>query len=321
MTGFIDVADLENFSIVQFLANLGYFPERKSGKEHLYHSMLRNTQKRTPSFYVYDAGGKWKDWGGANESGIQGGGIIQLGKAYWPALSYHEVLQRISAVYHQQPVDSAVQRPLLATADHLPKFELMQIKEIGNNFALSQYLESRGIRDVVGPFLKELYYRYRDGDTNGRIFYAIGWRNERQGWEFANAKGFKSSIGPKAISFIPVSDTHLVLFEGFMDYLSWLKLHPEATASAIVLNSVSMLPSAFTLIKNFSRIYCYFDRDQAGRKCTEDLQKQFPKAEDRSSEYPNHKDYNAYLMDQIRQEQTFRLYQNQPAAPDRGRSR
>jgi hypothetical protein len=321
MPGFIDPADIENYSIVQFLANLGHYPVRRSGKEHLYHSMLRNTQKKTPSFCVYDAGGKWKDWGGANESGIQAGGIIQLGKAYWPALSYHQVLQKIIAVYHLQPLDALVQRPLPEPADNGPKFELIRVKEIGSNFVLSQYLESRGIRDVAAPYLKELYYRRRSADATNPICYAIGWPNERQGWEFANAKGFKSSIGPKAISYIPFSNSHLVLFEGYMDYLTWLKLHPSTAASAIVLNSVSMLPSAFNLIKNFSRIDCYFDHDAAGRQCTEDLQKQFPEARDFSMAYQNHKDYNAYLMDRMQREQIIRLHQDQLGAPDRGRSR
>jgi hypothetical protein len=321
MTGFIDPADLESFSIVQFLSNLGYYPVRKSGKEHIYHSMLRNTQKKTPSFCVYDAGGKWKDWGGANESGIQGGGIIQLGKAYWPALSYHEVLQRIREVYHLQQVTPPVQQPVIPAADNTPKFELLQIKDLGTNFVLSQYLESRGIRDVASPYLRELYYRHRNNNSWNGIFYAVGWPNERQGWEFANAKGFKSSIGPKAISYLPDSKAHLVLFEGFMDYLSWLKLHPRTAASAIILNSVSMLTSAFNLIANFSRIDCYFDRDAAGKQCTEDLQSQFPEAVDHSTDYLNHKDYNAYLMDQIQQEQIHRLHRNQHGTPDHARSR
>jgi hypothetical protein len=45
MPNYIDVATLKDISIVDFLARLGHHPVRKTGKEHFYHSMLRENQK------------------------------------------------------------------------------------------------------------------------------------------------------------------------------------------------------------------------------------------------------------------------------------
>ena len=95
MNAFVDVDDLRNIPISHFLAQLGYHPVRKSGKEMFYHTMLRETQQNTPSLTVWDEGGRWIDRGGANQTGIYGGGIIQLGLALWPHLSFVEVLNGI----------------------------------------------------------------------------------------------------------------------------------------------------------------------------------------------------------------------------------
>src|SRR5690606_14381030 len=95
MSKYVYVEDLRVIPISDFLARLGYHPVRKSGKELFYHSMLRETKQNTPSLTAWDEGGKWLDRGGPNATGVQGGGIVQLGLAYWPQLSFVEVLNKI----------------------------------------------------------------------------------------------------------------------------------------------------------------------------------------------------------------------------------
>src|SRR5690606_28671494 len=74
-------------------------------------------------------------------------------------------------------------------------YELVRTQPIGRNFVLTKYLEERGILDVAEGHLHEVYYRKRLDNENKSIFYAIGWKNDQDNWEFSSAKGFKSSIG------------------------------------------------------------------------------------------------------------------------------
>ncbi len=301
MPEYVDVSTLEDISIVDFLARLGHHPVRKTGKEHFYHSMLRDTKKDTPSLTVWDSGGRWLDRGGAGEANIKGGGIVQLGMAYWPRLSFVEVLHKIREVSNLETalIPEYVPPKKYPTEQEEPsfKFELVKTRPLGSNFILTQYLQSRGILDMAEGHLNEIYYRYRDKPEDQRTFYAVGWQNEHQNWEFSNAKGFKSSTGAKGISIVSGNPGHAVLFEGYMDYLSWLKeTRPQVLPTAIVLNSIVLLDRAINRIKNLPCVDIYFDNDSPGRRCTGQLLKEVPHAVDRSYEYQGHKDYNDKLM-------------------------
>ena len=245
-----DINEIEQLSIVDFLARLGHHPVKKSGKEHFYHSMLRQTDRNTPSLAVWDLGGKWMDHGGPNATGIYGGGIVQLAQAYWPELSFKQTLERIAETMNLIiPIRSARVNSDYPIKDRQAlgyAFELTQIQPIGTNKMLAKYLQSRGILEVAKTELSEIYYRNNNLADQHKPFYAAGWKNEHGNWEFADAKGFKSSIGAKGISVIPGSADHAALFEGYMDYLSWRTLEGSQTSAptVIVLNSVVLLPKA-----------------------------------------------------------------------------
>lgn len=300
MPEYVDVSTLADISIVDFLARLGHHPVRKTGKEHFYHSMLRETKKDTPSFTVWDAGNCWKDWGGPGVTGIFKGGIVQLGMAYWPNRSFVEVLNKIQEVCNQ---DTALIPEYVPPKKYAPdpeketfEWKLIDVREPGSNFVLSQYLHSRGLLDIAKALqVKEVYYKRTNNTENTSVYYAVGWQNEHGSWEFSNAKGFKSCIGPKGISLIPGDAHQVAVFEGYMDYLSWQKLHPDSRPTVIVLNAITMLGYAMERIGNFQTVDVYFDNDGPGRKCLQELKKEIPVAVDRSYEYQGYNDYNDKL--------------------------
>lgn len=299
MSKYVNVDDLREIPISDFLARLGHHPVRKSGKELFYHSMLRETKQDTPSLTVWDEGGKWIDRGGPNSTGIQGGSIVQLGLAYWPQLSFVEVLNKIKETCDMQVSTIPGYKPTRSPAEQEQKgytFELVRTAPIGRNFVLTKYLEERGVLDVAHGHLQEIYYRNRLDNENKNTFYAIGWKNDQDNWEFTNAKGFKSSIGKKGISVIPGNPSHAVLFEGYMDYLSWFKVNrPDPAPTAIVLNSIVQLKNAIERIKGIPTVDVYFDNDDSGRNCTQRLIEAVPHAKDRSGVYRAYKDYNDML--------------------------
>lgn len=305
MSTYVNIDEFRDIRISDFLASLGHHPVSKSGKELFYHSMLRQTNLNTPSLSVYDEGGKWIDRAGANQSGIHGGGIIQLALAYWPELAFKDVLHKINETLNLNPDIARIDSSTINKAVNAPKhyaFELVKTKPIGTNFLLTKYLESRGIIDVAQGLLQEVYYKNHLNKETLKSYYAIGWKNEHNNFEFSTIKGFKSSIGAKGISIIPGENSgHAAVFEGFMDYLSWLKNNKSNTESptVYVLNSIVQLNKTIEKIKGYKTVDLYLDNDPPGRQAAAAVIQALPQTIDRSNVYKGYKDYNEMLVDKL----------------------
>ena len=144
---------------------------------------------------------------------------------------------------------------------------------------------------------------------NGKRYYAIGFRNRSGGYELRNC-WFKGCIAPKDISYIRFGGDNenkiCLVFEGFMDYLSFLTLRKHGRLpcldamenDCIVLNSVTNTAKALPLLREYNKTVCLLDNDAAGRNAFASLYKALNgKAEDLSSLYEGFKDLNDYLMD------------------------
>lgn len=306
MTAFLNANQIkEQVSLVDMLTRLGHAPTHRSGKELFYKSMLR--EENTASFCVNEKLGVWFDHGGENPSGIKGGNVIDFGLAYWHPAPFREVLEKIStlcSVDTTTPIlndPSRTKRPRLPVSDAIPvapSYKINTIKELGAHPAITRYLQSRGIFELAQGKLKEVYYTV---EHNGRSnsYFSAGWQNDAGSWELRNKIGdkeFKACLGKKAISFMPGDEQNLVLFEGYMDYLSWLKDNPKATDSVIVLNSINLLDAGIAKAKDFQNIGVYFDHDAAGAAGLEKLKQALPQSLDQSAVYEGHNDYNAKLM-------------------------
>ncbi|WP_418663061.1 toprim domain-containing protein [Alistipes ihumii] len=103
---------------------------------------------------------------------------------------------------------------------------------------------------------------------------------------------------------MPASHASIMVFEGFIDFLSYLSLanniHP--VSDTVVLNSVVNLSKAVPYLLQHPVIHAFFDNDEAGRKATSDLLRLCPRSEivDQSCFYRRHKDVNDYLIARIK---------------------
>ena len=85
------------------------------------------------------------------------------------------------------------------------------------------------------------------------------------------------------------------MFEGFMDFLSYLVLHGEC--DAVVLNSLVNIPQALPVLERYSQVFCHLDNDAAGRTGTLQIATALgKKCSDMACEYEGNKDLNEYLM-------------------------
>ena len=100
------------------------------------------------------------------------------------------------------------------------------------------------------------------------------------------------------------------LFEGFMDYLSFLTLRQESCPNYpeldgqdyIVLNSVSNVNKALYPLGNYERIHCFLDNDHAGMETLRQIRMEYGRdryIRDASQIYRGCKDLNEYLQKQV----------------------
>ena len=151
------------------------------------------------------------------------------------------------------------------------------------------------------PFLKSISYEVR-----GRRYEAIGFANLSGGYELRDDKTFKGTITPKDITPIFESKAQPVcLFEGFMDFLSFLSMKEEVNNRCLVMNSVSNIGRSISYLNNHqvSSIRTFLDNDDAGRRAVLEFVKAGFKVEDMSVHYGNFKDLNEYHVSRVREQQ------------------
>ncbi|RKR80598.1 Toprim domain-containing protein [Mucilaginibacter gracilis] len=306
MSNYLNASEIrEQVSLVGLLTRLGYYPVRASGKEQLYISMLRDSDTN-PSLAVNDDLGVWYDHGLG-----KGGNVIDFSLAYWPNLPFKEVLEKIVAVSNlpltsQKP--DAEPNTRRRHALKVPHYQIEDIKELGNNPAITAYLQQRGVWEAAEGRLKEIYYYVEDEKKQRKQFFAAGWQNEVQGWEVRN-KYFKGCLGHKGLTLIPGENDRLAVFEGYINYLSWLTLNPEADSNVLVLNSLALLQAGIKKASDFNEIDLYLDRDKSGEQASLEFIKALPTAIDRSATYQGYGDYNDYLRASIKANQDFAYQQ------------
>lgn len=303
MSKFVNIDGVREISIADFLAQLGHYPIRSFGGELFYRSMLR--EENNASLTVNEQMGVWFDHGGANQSGIKGGNIIDLCMSYWYPATFPEVLQKISdlmAISLREVVGTNQQEKQQSARVSEPNYRINEVKEIGSHPAIVRYLQSRGILEQARGRMMEVHYSFESGPNQGRKFFSAGWQNELGSWELSNKVGqtdFKACLGQKSISFIGNDPKKLSIFEGYMDYLSWLWDNPQSTNSIIVLNSVNLLDIAIGRSVGYAEIDIFFDRDKAGLAALVKFRQELPHANDRSDVYRKYKDYNEMLLARI----------------------
>lgn len=295
MSNVLNVADVkEQVSLVSLLERLGFEPCRRSGKETLYLSMLRDNDTK-PSFAVNEELNVWYDHGMG-----KGGTLIDFGQLYW-GLTFRETLLKIQSVCELSfiPVPKDYLRPRRRHATRLPHYQIEDIKDMGNNYLITEYLQERGIWPVAKDNLKEIYYYVEDEKKLRKYFFAAGWQNELGSWEVRN-RYFKGCLGHKGMTFVTGDPTRLVVFEGYFNYLSWHRINTQSKESVLILNSLSMLQASIQKAKTFSSIELFLDRDQAGHEASKIFTASVPLAKDMSDTYKGFNDFNDFLKSIIK---------------------
>jgi hypothetical protein len=277
----INCEKAREFDLVQYLCRLGLEPKKIRGNNYWYLSPFRN--EHTPSFKVNRKINRWYDFGEG-----KGGNIIDFGIRY-----------------HNCPVTDFLL--LLSGGIILPQYipHIKNTKEEENKitvigeFILSSsrllgYLLQRKIsREIARRFCVEVHFT-----LNGKTCYAIGFKNDSGGYEL-RSKLFKLSSSPKDYTTIRNGSKKFAVFEGFMDFLSFLVIHPKQAPAYdfLILNSIAFFEKAMPFMMGYDKVELYLDRDTTGQNCSLQAMKASRRFKDKSGFYKGYKDLNNWLAD------------------------
>lgn len=289
----MNISEAKQIRIVDYLQLLGYSPAKVQNSQYWYSSPFR--KEKTPSFKVNDQRNEWYDFGM-----VVGGDLIELGKYLYDTTDVSTVLRKISEQARATPCKYI--RPAEASLEHSPygmkDFEVMPLR----HYALLSYMRTRGIDlDVAQKMCREAHYTLR-----GKKYFGIGFRNDSDGYEIRN-QYYKGCRFNKDITFIHhygYMIPHVCIFEGFMDFLSYLTFCKKQDKTIvidgkqdfIILNSIVCLRKCLEKLEAYDHIHCFLDNDVAGKKTFETIQGLYgDKAIDESVRYQGYKDLNDYL--------------------------
>lgn len=293
-----DLSRIKRYPIVEYLERKGIKPVRRTPAYIMYRSPLR--AETHPSFKVDTEKNLWIDYGEG-----RGGSIIDLCMRM-EGCTLSEAIRRLGqnapdngtynflndfAPNNTQPV-MAVNgaRRLIEISDTLPPH-------------FQEYLTKvRCINlEKAMPFLKCISYEVR-----GRRYQAIGFTNLSSGYELRDDMTFKGTIAPKDITPIFTDRAEPVcIFEGFMDFLSFLSMKEEITNHCLVMNSVSNVARTIRYLndRHLTHIRSFLDNDEAGRRAVQDFIKAGFHVEDMNIHYKDFKDLNEYHVSRAREQQ------------------
>ena len=295
-----DLSRIKRYPIVEYLERKGIKPVRRTPSYALYHSPLR--EETQPSFKVDTEKNLWIDYGEG-----RGGSIIDLCMRM-EGCTLSEAIRRLGqnasldAAYglskEKSDIDTSPVTPwqpsgarkLIEVSDTLPSH-------------LEAYLADKRCIDLnrARPFLKCICYEVR-----GRRYQTIGFANLSGGYELRDDKTFKGTIAPKDITPIFTDRAEPVcLFEGFIDFLSFLSMKEEITNHCLVMNSVSNVARTIRYLndRHLIHIHAFLDNDEAGRRTVQDFIKAGFHVEDMNIHYKDFKDLNEYHVSRVREQQ------------------
>lgn len=263
--------------VASYLKSQGVLPQnsRKAGKELWYHSPIRDTDNN-PSFKVDTHLNCWYDYGLD-----VGGNTLDLAIKMLRDSTVSEALRHLegTGLYSQYRNPANAPTPRLDPSRPRPEerkgvdpktenlpFELLEVCQLAHP-ALLQYLDKRGIdRDVGGKYLSQIVFKH---PQSGSRYFALGFPSG-DGYEARNAL-FKGFVGTtKDITVLDQPNASLLLvFEGFMDFLTYLTIKglQDAPGTVVILNSGNMKARALPYLQDnrFSKIQLFLDHDAVGQ--------------------------------------------------------
>lgn len=258
-------------------------------------------KERTASFVVNEDDNTYKDWGTGESGNVVDYMVRYYRCSVQQALSLLDSFDLPSSFVKQK-----IEHNQLSKQEDQDRYEILAIKKIQNP-NLIKYLNRRKIHEQYWKYLREVHFKLND-----KVYYAVGFENDSQGyelnWEYWNKakQGFvrnKMCLITKDITHIKNRSSSVVILESWSDYLSLLSLYPkmELINDFIIMNSVSTKLKMFEVLSEYSAtydtLYASTDNDPAGMEILTQLMNKYPdKVIPLNGFYKDYKDIGDYLL-------------------------
>ena len=295
-----DLSRIKRYPIVEYLERKGIKPVRKTPTYAMYRSPLR--EETRPSFKVDTEKNLWIDYAEG-----RGGSIIDLCMRL-EGYTLSEAICRLgqNALEHTAHSSSSSKRETSISPNQrkdVTASGIRRLTSISDTLPphLQEYLKKERCIDLekATSFLKCISYEVR-----GRRYEAIGFTNLSGGYELRDNNTVKGTIAPKDIT--PIFEDMkqpVCLFEGFMDFLSFLSMKGKVSNQCLVMNSVSNVARSIHYLnkRNITTVRAFFDNDDAGQRAVQELINAGFKVEDMAVYYKDFKDLNEYHVSRVRE--------------------
>jgi 5S rRNA maturation endonuclease (ribonuclease M5) len=280
--------EANRISIKCYLAKLEIHPTKEMGYYGMYRCPFRK-EDNDPSMKVDYNKNLWFDHG----TGI-GGTLIDL-VMKMELCSEYDAITKLENGDFSSNYFSFQGNVISIPAD----INIKKIQSLQNRALLNYACIDRKINiDIARRYLHEVYYSVKD-----KSFFSLGFKNDAGGYELRNAY-FKNCVTPKEItSFRNINELNAscLVFEGFLDYLSYLTLKKQIEPfknDVIILNSTSLISHTIEQLSVYEQIYCFLDNDNAGRQAFSVIKEKYKhRVSDQSIHYREYNDLNDFLCD------------------------
>jgi DNA primase len=295
---------LHSISIIEIMAHYGKrLDHTRSG---LYYSPFRD--ERTPSFHIDEAKNTWYDYG-TSEGGSLFDFVCKLVN-----ITRGEVYDWLASFRSMVPESEykAVIAPLLKRQPQTSRIVIDSAYHKFTRRKLIEYAQSRAVsREVLEKYCEEVMYHVDSAPD--RQFFAIGFKNNSGGYVLRSSISKRCSssdittLGPDGMLTLSASSDKVIVFEGFMDFLSWISHVKQDTPEhdCCILNSVANIGRALPWITSHSSIAAFMDNDKAGRDTLQKIIDNVPETAgdvcvyDMAKLYEGYKDLNEKLSDEM----------------------
>ena len=272
----------EKYTCMDYLGQ----PVKKTKGGFLYRAPWRTDTH--PSLSVTENGKGWHDLATGTH-----GSVIDL---VMRCLNTTDIKRACEEIMRHDPGSFSFSQPILEENGEKKKeggftrFDVVPLQSRG----LFGYLYQRKVNiDIAKQFLQEAHYSFKEGD--GYLF-ALAYANDEGGYELRSSR-YKGGTSPKGITtHLTRENAPVVVFEGFMDMLSFATLCGGVKHNYVVLNSIVNKAAALSFLQKINaQAYLCLDNDQGGDDATASLMEQFPTAIDIRNRFAPYKDVNDYL--------------------------
>jgi len=253
-----DLTRAKSIDIEYFLSKNGIKPKRESSSRAYYLSPFRD--ESSPSFIVYKDENRFYDWGEK-----WGGDVIDIASRIW-ACNTSEAIKKLLGedeipLYHKRP--SIIER--------MPGIEILGQRDTITNEALIEYMEK--IRcvpiDVINRYCKEVTFQFPN--SRYATHYGVGIENDVGGFTLRST-WFKGSTAPAGVKTVKTANTdECFLFEGFLDFMSYVVMWGEPEHTVIILNSTVFVHMMLDFLQGMDKVHAYVDNDNAGNIAIDEL--------------------------------------------------